>query len=787
MNTASAPVYEFAGFRIDTAKRLLTRRDGSVLPLTPRVFETLLYLVEHSGEVLERQRLMDAVWPDAVVEENNLTQNISILRRVLGQERGSNEFIVTAPGRGYRFVPEVKQAENGAALSGTSPRSDQVPQIVEGEPPENLWPQDAAALGRLKLRSLLLAAAGILLLALVGFALWSRQASTPVAAALSTAPEALRISEKSIAVLPFTNLSDEKENAYFAAGLQDDVLSTLSKIRELKVISRTSVMSYEKPEGRNMREIGQALGAANVLEGSVRRAGNRVLVNIQLIDARSDLHIWSERYDRTLADSIGLQGELATQIAAALRAQLAPTEKTNLETRPTENPEAYALYLQGRGQEGAVNRSKANRVAAVQWYTGAIALDPGFALAYARRSIVTSELAYDAGADALRVEARSDAEEALRLSPSLGEAHTALGISLYKSSKDFAAALREFSIAAATSPNEPDILVKMAAVYRRQGRWDEALAASQRAAGLDPRNGDVLIRAANGRALVRDWSGARAGFNRAQNIVPDSAYPEIALAYLEVFQNNDPAAGRKILQSIPAHSNPDGEVSSARWDLAMLQRDYVAAEKILADFTGLNFPNEEAHPKTFHQGRTALARGDVESAERYFRATLPALDGHVREDPGDLDWRASLGLLYAYMQRKDDALREGRRAVEMEPESRNAYHGAFRAAKLALIYALVGEQEHAITLIERLLTTPGPVQWPDYPMSMTLADLRLRWEWDSLRSHPRFQKILAGPEPKTILASTVPVTHEKSIAVLPFANLSGDPENAYFADGVKEE
>ena len=198
-------------------------------------------------------------------------------------------------------------------------------------------------------------------------------------------------------------------------------------------------MAYQKPDGRNMREIAQALGVANVLEGSVRRVGNRVLVNVQLIDARNDLHLWAERYDRTVADSIGLQGELATQIAAALKAQLAPEEKASLETKPTDNPKAYALYLQARGREGTGKNASVDDRTTEQLYAQAIALDPNFALAHARRSILNSRLAR-------RAEARTEAEAALRLSPSLGEAHTALGLSLYWGDKDYAAALKEFSI-----------------------------------------------------------------------------------------------------------------------------------------------------------------------------------------------------------------------------------------------------------------------------------------------------------------------------------------------------
>ncbi len=225
--------------------------------------------------------------------------------------------------------------------------------------------------------------------------------------------------DKSIAVLPFENLSKDESNAYFAAGIQDDVLTSLAKIHELKVIGRTSVMAYEKPGTRNIREISRALGVANVLEGSVRREGNRVLLNVQLIGARKDRYIWAERYDRTEADSIGLQGELATQIASALEAKLAPEEKARLEEKPTDNPEAYALYLRGLGRERAVNETKEDLTVAERLYAQSVALDPKFALAQARLSIVNSYLAAASTSDARipRAKARVAAEEALRLSP----------------------------------------------------------------------------------------------------------------------------------------------------------------------------------------------------------------------------------------------------------------------------------------------------------------------------------------------------------------------------------
>ena len=597
--------------------------------------------------------------------------------------------------------------------------------------------------------------------------LWLRWARSPVALSLVLLAAALALTfpffrhrnlltslppDKSIAVLPFENLSKDQENAIFAAGIQDDLLTSLAQIHELKVISRWSVMAYQKPIGRNMREISRALGVENVLEGSVRRVGNHVLVNVQLIDARNDRHRWAEHYDRTVADSIGLQGELATQIATTLKAKLAPEEKARLEAKPTENPEAYALYLKALGCGSAVNQSIEDLTEAEQLYARAIALDPKFALAHARLSVVNSYLATHPvdNAGMLRAKARVAAEEALRLSPSLGEAHMGLGLCLYYAEKDFAGALKEFSIAAATLPNEPDILRFIGSIYRRQGRWRESLATYQRAQDRDPRNREVILSIADTDLFVRDWAGAASRYERALELEPDLAAAKISLAYIQVFRDGNPTAGRRLLQDIPTNIDPDGVVTESRWDLAMLERDYSSAEKILTDSPLARFARAGEGTKAFLQGRTALARGDVESAQRYFTMAALSFEGRLRAERDNADGHAQLGLLYAYMQRKQDALREGRRAVELEPESLNAFWSARVSANLALIYSLLGEPDQAISLIDRLISTPGPVDWPNFPQSITLADLRLRWEWDSLRSNPRFQKILGGSEPKTV-------------------------------------
>ena len=711
-------------------------RAGAQVPLTPRVFETLLYLVEHHDTVLDKERLMEAVWPDSIVEENNLTQNISTLRRVFGETPGSRQYIATVPGRGYRFVAKIKMSEADAG-----PEARRIPEAAIAPAEKKTEPGASVAQpeNRHSFRPALLATAAVLALSVAALFFWRDRTQNPPEAPARTKSAKILLPEKSIAVLPFANLSADKENAFFTEGVHDDILTELAKFADLKVISRTSVASYAAGPRRNLSEIAQELGVANVLEGSVRRAGGKVRVTAQLIEMRTNTHLWAETYDRDLADVFAIQSDIAQRIATALEAKLAPEEKARLDARPTTNSEAYVLYLTALGTE---DFSEAEKI-----YVKAIALDPGFALAYAKASILNSHFSGD---DRARKEkARLQAEEALRLSPALGEAHMALGLCLYWGEKKYDAALKEFEVAASTSPNNAEIYGYVGGIYRRQGRWRESIASFERALSLDPRNCMIAFQAANNYLFVRDWPAATAGFNRALAVKPDFVPPRIGLAYLEVFRNGNPAAGRKILENIPVSVETNELLTVARWDLAMLERDHATAEKILTAAALENLSPAGDAPITYYQGRLALARGDLESAQRYFATVRPDAEKRLRDNP-DAARHAQLGLLYAYMQRKDDAIREGRRAVELEPESQNAFHGAAHAANLALVYSLVGEPDQAITLIERLLSTPGPVECSDFPNNITLADLRLRWEWDPLRSNPRFQKILAGPEPKTV-------------------------------------
>jgi TolB-like protein/Flp pilus assembly protein TadD len=567
---------------------------------------------------------------------------------------------------------------------------------------------------------------------------------------LPSAPALPSISKKSIAVLPFESFSEEKENAFFAGGMHDDILTSLAKIAKLKVISRTSVMQYRgAAAARNLREIAQALGVANILEGSVRRVGNRVLVNVQLIDASSDQHIWAEHYDRTIVDSIGLQGELATEIATVLKAKLDPEETTNLRTKPTSNPEAYVAYLRALDfEENAEVPLSEYYPTLDRLYAQAIALDPKFALAQARASISFSGQFFRTTHDpALKAKARALAEEALRLSPALGEAHLAKGIYLDLIELDYAAALEQFTIALTALPNNVEALRSIARIYRRHGRWREAIAGFVHARSLDPHPNPVDM--VQTYWMVRDWRNAAAEMKRNLAKYTGSPFPRIALAQIEVVANFDLTAARAKLREIPAGVDPDGVVTLANWNLSMLERDWATAEKWLTDFPSDEFP--DVGPKSFYQAQTALARGDVERARTLLEKVKPVLEKNVRDHPDNAGDHAALGILYAYMGRKEEAIRESRRAVELWPESTDAVNGPQFAYNLALVYALTGEVDQALPLVERLLRTPGATNRQDfYTGGITLAELRLRWQWDKLRGDPRFQKLLDGPEPKTI-------------------------------------
>ena len=551
--------------------------------------------------------------------------------------------------------------------------------------------------------------------------------------------------EKSIAVLPFENLSDEKENAFFADGIQDDILTSLAKIHDLRVISRTSVMGFRGKESRNLREIGKALGVAHILQGSVRRDGNRVRVSAQLLDARTDDHIWAENYNRTLSDMLTLQAELATQIAAQLKATLSPEEKASFARKPTNNPDAYVLYLRGRQAEFHPDTQLENFKAAVQLYAEAIKLDPNFALAHARLAAASARVYHFFEPTALwKQRAKVEAVESLRLEPNLGEGRFALGLVLYWLEGNYAQALREFAAGQALLPNDTEIGSMTAAVARREGRWEEALSTYQRISEIDPQNPNILRNIVFTLGALRKWPEAVQAADRWTALASTSVDARMQGAYMTFLWKGETGALEAALNSASPGVDPEGSMTGARWDVCMIKRDFDGAEAALAASPRTELAYLKggfAAPKSFFSGCVALARGDKTRADAAFEEARPAFESALQAAPESATRHANLGLLLAFMGRKDAAIAEGRRAVELRPEAKDAVDGPHLVGYLALIYTRVGEHELALPLLERLLRTPHASDSAHY--SVSVHDLRLRWEWDSLRGHPRFQELLA--------------------------------------------
>jgi TolB-like protein/Tfp pilus assembly protein PilF len=615
----------------------------------------------------------------------------------------------------------------------------ELPKIIQQSQAERAAKAAAGRAAR-KFRGMYLAiAVTIFLLGVAALSIWlySRQKS---AAAL---PE-----EKSIAVLPFENFSPQKDNAFFADGIQDDILTTLAKIKDLRVISRSSVMGFRDAGAKNVHHIGRKLGVANVLEGSVRKEGDRVVVNVQLIDTRNNRQIWANRYDRTLVDSLGLQGELASEIADTLRATLSDDEKALAAVKPTQNADAYVFYLRANQISSNPDTLLEDYKTAEQLYTQAIELDPNFALAHARLASVCAEVFhYYEPTETWRTKARSEAEAALRLQPNLAEGHFALGQCIYWMDQDYDKALEQFEIASRLSPSNADTRRLIAAIDRRKGKWKEALEAYEQVAKLDPQNPSTARELMYTNSSMRRWPEAARWAEQMRALAPTSLVAKIQSGYVNFDWKGDTRLLKSMLDEIPAGVDPDGSVTAGRWEVAMLQRDYSTAKKILETSSAneISYSIAGLTPKIFLEGCTYLAQGDNVNAQKAFEQARPAFEAAVREAPESAERHASLGWLYALMGRKNDAVAEGQRAVELKPESKDALDGSLMNGYLALIFARVGENDLAIPLIERLLTTPGAVDGTDY--SITVNDLKQRWEWDPLRNDPRFQKLIESATP----------------------------------------
>jgi len=537
--------------------------------------------------------------------------------------------------------------------------------------------------------------------------------------------------DKSIAVLPFENLSDEKENAYFADGIQDDVLTNLSKIGDLKVISRTSVMPY-RGKASNVREIGKALGVGAILEGSVRRIGNRVRVNVQLINAENDEHMWAEDYDRDLTDVFAIQTDLAQQIVRELQAKLSPMEKAQIERRPTENGEAYLAFMQGHEIFYRPDKFRSNTEKAEQLFEEATKLDPNFAGAFAALARVHEWSYRDFDpTPARKKKARVAAETAIRLQPDLPEAHLAMGFYYYYCERDYQGALKEFAIAKLSLPNSPEVYMAIGAIERRQGKWKESTANLERAASLSPKDAWVLQNLADNYYANRNFETAEKIFDRAIEAAPQSLGPRAEKSKLAFDWKGDLSVMEKDLAQMQPGVDPDGQVTLARVYLLMLQRKFPDALALLRQL-----PQDVSHydrPREFFEGVIYTFLNDKEKALSAFKQARPTAEKALRESPDDASRHVTLGLILAGLGEKNAAIAEGKRAVELLPESQDAFDGPKMAVHLAQIYAWTGEKGQALQLLDRSLNTPNGV---------TVPSLRFDPIWDPLRSDPQFHALI---------------------------------------------
>jgi TolB-like protein/Flp pilus assembly protein TadD len=542
--------------------------------------------------------------------------------------------------------------------------------------------------------------------------------------------------EKSIAVLPFANFSDDPANAYFADGIQDDVLTNLAKISALKVISRTSVLPY-RGQTHNIREIAKDLNVATVLEGSVRREGKRVRINVQLIDASNDRHLWAQVYDRELTDMFAVQSELAHEIAGALKATLAPGEHERIVRKPTLNSDAYLLYQEAHEIFSRPDRHHDDLTRVEELYEKAIQLDPNFALAQARLSHLESWMFYAVEPLPVRAEkARAAAAEALRVEPDLAESHLAMGYVHYYVDHDYEAALKELAIARGGLPNDPGVFRAMAAIQRRQGKWQESSASYAKAVSLDPRDPILLENMGMNYLAVRDYTTAARIFDRAIKAAPQTFTIRELRARVEFYSKGDLRPLQTLLAGWPENIDPNGTITLSRYNLKMYERKFEELLGILQRSPAERSRGETSAPisKEFLQATVYAVMKDEARAQENFAAARVKAEKAVEESPEDGPRHALLGLINAGLGRCDEAKAEAQRAVDLLPESRDAFDGPILVMSRARIHMMCGDLDTALALLDRSLQTPAGI---------TTQELRLDPVWDPLRADPRFEKMLA--------------------------------------------
>ncbi len=559
------------------------------------------------------------------------------------------------------------------------------------------------------------------------------------------------IREKSIAVLPFENLSSDKENAFFTDGVQDEILTHLAKVADLKVISRTSVMQYKTGTPRNVREIGQQLDVAHLLEGSVQRAANRVRVNAQLIDARTDAHDWAQTYDRDLADVFTIQSEIAKAIAEQLQARLSPNEKAAIEKPPTTDLAAFDLYSRAKTLLLSTSFTLAgaqNMRQAIELLNQAVTRDPAFfdaycQLAYAHEYLYSGGFDHTPGRLAL---AAAALQAAIRLRPDAGETHLARAQYLYYGHRDYAHALAELEKARPSLPNDPRIFELTGYILRRRGQPEEGLRNLEKALELDPRNYDFMEQIAFSYQYLRRYPEEAAMLDRVLTIIPKDASRKVTRALVDFLWKADTKPLHQAIDSIVAE-NP-GAISEAadNWFVcALAERDLKAAERALTTL-GSDNPwwgdSAVLLSRSFGEGLLARMMKDEAKARTAFSKARAEQEKIVQAQPDYGPALCVLGLIDAALGHKEAALEQGRRAIELLPVEKDSTNGSYMIQYFAVTAAWTGEKDLALQQLELGVRAPVASQLLSY------GALKVLPFWDPLRDDPRYEKIVASLAPK---------------------------------------
>ncbi len=552
--------------------------------------------------------------------------------------------------------------------------------------------------------------------------------------------------KKSIAVLPFASLSDDKNDAYFADGVQDQILNNLAKVSDLKVISHTSVRQYKTGAERNMREIGRQLGVAYIMEGSVQRARDRLRINAQLIDARTDTHIWAETYDRTAADLFAIQSELAQSIVTQLKAKLSPQQKAEIEERPTQDLDAFELYLQAKAIiDSYVNATdvRAALLQALKSLDEAIQRDPNFVSAYcyaARANDLLFFFDLDPTPDRI---SRADAavKAALRLRTDSAEAHFARADYLFRCLRDYDRALEELAIARLGLPNSTPFFILSGYITRRRNHFHEAERDFSTAFALDPRNPNAYNLLADTYVLQRRFPEAVHVYDNVLAAGEQTPIVRFRRASCILWRTGDTGPFREILTKYPDMEFAGGQTPARSW-MAILDGNYAEAERVLTasarqDFQDIDF--SFYFPKSWYQAMVARAKGDSARATAAFRECREILAQRLVAKPEHARTIAVLAQVDAGLGQKDLAIREAQHAIDLMPISKDIYDGALVLEGLAQVYVWSGDRDRAIELVQKLLTIPGYINY---------GRLKLHPLWSPLRGDPRFEKIVNALAPK---------------------------------------